>query len=488
MLLLGISCTNDRDIKLEDPIIIDPDSELIHYWNFNEEPADVTVVLPTFSILDNSTAQIEYTGTDGGIMDIDTDGYNTNVQNGDSPGNLLKTRNPSTAKSLIFDLPTTGYKKIVLRFATGRSNNGALVQNYSYTIDGTTYTNEGLSKISHNPNPDPTPPNPNVDLIVLDFSEITDIDNNPNFKVKIEFGGDTAAGATGNNRFDNVTLSGIPLSEPPSGLTYSSSNTFTVNTAITTLAPTVNVVVDSYSILPALPNGLSLNETTGAISGTPIAAGPAAIYTITAKNTFGSTTATLTIAIITDIVDSNIYLIQYWNFNDLLAGEITAPVAPIASLTSPNTSSIFYIGTGGILDSVDPGNLINTQYGDTEGFGLRARNPSSAKELLIKAPSTGYKNIVMKFATAKSSASGASIQNYTYSLDGINFKTTGLGVTTFNPNIEPTYGMVTLDFSGITGANNNANFTVKISFAGPEALNTTGNNRFDNFTLQGNIL
>ena len=47
---------------------------------------------------------------------------------------------------------------------------------------------------------------------------------------------------------------------------------------------------------PALPAGLSLSTSTGIISGTPMAATATANYTVTASNTGGSTTATLTIA------------------------------------------------------------------------------------------------------------------------------------------------------------------------------------------------
>lgn len=492
VMLFGISCTDDRVIKTEDTIIIDPTSELIHYWNFNEEPADVTEVLPTFSIINNSSAKITYAGTGESIMDLDTDGYSTNVQNSDPAGNLLKARNPSNTKSLVFDLPTTGYKKILMRFATGRSNNGALSQTYSYTTDGTTYTNAGLSKTSHNPATDPTPPLPEVDLVTLDFSNITAVNNNDNFKVKIKFGGDAAAGLTGNNRFDNVTLEGVPLNEPPSALTYSASNTFAVDTAITPILPSVNGAITSYSISPELPTGLNLDTTTGVVSGIPTISSAAANYTITATNAFGNTTAIISIEVTTAIVDTTLYLFQYWNFNNLdapISGVfITIPVVPDLSLISSNTANITYEGVGGNLDSVDPGNEINAQNGDVVGFGLRTRNPSNTKELLIKAPSTGYKNIIMKFATAKSSAAGASIQNYSYSIDGTTFVTTGLAVTTFSPNIEPIYDEVILNFSGITAANNNPNFTIKISFGGPETFNTNGNNRFDNITLQGNIL
>jgi hypothetical protein len=54
--------------------------------------------------------------------------------------------------------------------------------------------------------------------------------------------------------------------------------------------------VVSYSVSPALPAGLTLNTSTGIISGTPTTLTEASNYTITATNTGGSTTASLSIA------------------------------------------------------------------------------------------------------------------------------------------------------------------------------------------------
>ena len=133
------SCTTDREIATEN-IIIDPNSKLIYYWNFNLDLAEVTEVTPNYSSSNTLVAKITYPGI-GGIMDIDSDGYVTNARNNDPAENLLKVRNPSNTKNLVLDLPTTGYNKIVLQFATARSNNGANIQNYTYTIDGTNYTN-----------------------------------------------------------------------------------------------------------------------------------------------------------------------------------------------------------------------------------------------------------------------------------------------------------------------------------------------------------
>ncbi|BDG05028.1 hypothetical protein AMOR_40240 [Anaeromyxobacter oryzae] len=53
----------------------------------------------------------------------------------------------------------------------------------------------------------------------------------------------------------------------------------------------------SYSVLPALPAGLSLNTSTGVISGTPSAVTSTAVYTITATNSAGSTTAGVSITV-----------------------------------------------------------------------------------------------------------------------------------------------------------------------------------------------
>ena len=56
----------------------------------------------------------------------------------------------------------------------------------------------------------------------------------------------------------------------PTLLSYNSPNVFTKDVAISPLSPSVSGgAVVSYSITPTLPLGLSLNTTTGIISGTP---------------------------------------------------------------------------------------------------------------------------------------------------------------------------------------------------------------------------
>ena len=69
-------------------------------------------------------------------------------------------------------------------------------------------------------------------------------------------------------------------------------------TAIATTPPATRAGrITAYSVSPALPAGLSLNPTTGVITGTPTAVTATASYTVTGTNTGGSTTVALTLTV-----------------------------------------------------------------------------------------------------------------------------------------------------------------------------------------------
>jgi hypothetical protein len=84
---------------------------------------------------------------------------------------------------------------------------------------------------------------------------------------------------------------------PPSSLSYPSPQVFTATAAITPISPTVTGTVSFYSVSPALPAGLTLNPATGQISGTPSVVAPATIHTITAANSSGSTSFSLSLTV-----------------------------------------------------------------------------------------------------------------------------------------------------------------------------------------------
>jgi hypothetical protein len=86
---------------------------------------------------------------------------------------------------------------------------------------------------------------------------------------------------------------------PPTNLVYSvPTATYTVGTAIASnLATHDGGTVVAFSIAPALPAGLSFNTTSGAITGIPSATASTASYTVTATNSGGHATASLSLTV-----------------------------------------------------------------------------------------------------------------------------------------------------------------------------------------------
>ena len=85
----------------------------------------------------------------------------------------------------------------------------------------------------------------------------------------------------------------------PSGLTYTTpSANYPVGAAISANTPkSSGGAVASYAVVPTLPWGLSLNGTSGVISGTPTVATAQTNYTVTAYNAGGNTSTTLRITV-----------------------------------------------------------------------------------------------------------------------------------------------------------------------------------------------
>ena len=103
-----------------------------------------------------------------------------------------------------------------------------------------------------------------------------------------------------------VTSPGLAL---PAGLTYAQPVVvLTSGTAMKAdLAYSIGGAVASYAVTPALPAGLVLNRSTGAISGTPTALSPRTIYLVTASNALGSTTTYLAVTVNEDPPDNLSY-------------------------------------------------------------------------------------------------------------------------------------------------------------------------------------
>ncbi|WP_143031842.1 putative Ig domain-containing protein, partial [Flavobacterium gillisiae] len=137
----------------------------------------------------------------------------------------------------------------------------------------------------------------------------------------------------------------ITVNAAPSALTYSSNTaTYCRGGAVSANSPSSGGgTPTSYSVSPTLPVGLTLNATTGVITGTPTTVSVATNYTITAINSCGSTTKVINITINTapafTACPSNIT-------SNTAAGACNAIVSYTATASGTPTPTISYVFTG----------------------------------------------------------------------------------------------------------------------------------------------
>ena len=190
-------------------------------------------------------------------------------------------------------------------------------------------------------------------------------------------------------------------------------------------------------------------------------------------------------------------LIHYWNFNNFtstvtlpaiadLAADYTIISSPTAALiyqTQPGTSSSF----SDYCDYVagDASDTINLRMSAPAGNAFRARNPSDSMEILLYIPSTNYKNLQLKYACELSSyTSGDSVNVFAYSLDsGSTWITSGTGLSEWLDSGSVGFRLVSVHIND-TNANNNRKLVFRITSLGRNS-GTSGNNRYDNITLDG---
>jgi hypothetical protein len=145
---------------------------------------------------------------------------------------------------------------------------------------------------------------------------------------------------TGSNLYGttNTSITITVNNIPPTSLAYGVTNVvLTKDIAMASLTPTVIGTVTNYSVSPALPTGITINNSTGEITGTPTILSSITIYTITASNSAGSTQTIFSITVNDAPPSSLSYLGNPFTFVD---GSLITPVDPTVtgSVTSYNVS------------------------------------------------------------------------------------------------------------------------------------------------------
>lgn len=189
----GIAIENTNPNPEPEPEPEPGEVEIFHYWNFNalaggNNPEIVAII---------GNGSLQYSGN---YYDRVSPGSDINIQNTDEAGYALRLRNESG--DFIIIIPTTNHANIVLKYAATRTGSGSQTHTISYTLDGINYSQAGLSQTEFTLTED------NYNLYEVDFSSISGVGNNANFKVKIAFDTASSQVSNGNNRIDNITVEG----------------------------------------------------------------------------------------------------------------------------------------------------------------------------------------------------------------------------------------------------------------------------------------
>ncbi|MGZ3797462.1 MAG: choice-of-anchor Q domain-containing protein, partial [Pseudobdellovibrionaceae bacterium] len=176
------------------------------------------------------------------------------------------------------------------------------------------------------------------------------------------------------------------------------------NTAVGPLAPSAGV---TYSIAPALPQGLSLDSATGEISGSPAVVLPSSLYTITATSAGGVSTSTLNIRtadgyLVNDLSDAH----------NVGAGCVTSNGsctlrAAIEANNSSSSSNVILLPKGQIKLSLGE-LLLNSAaeiYGDCEG-GTIIDGQNSTRVFHLASGPTKLQNLTLQNGTTSQSGAG----------------------------------------------------------------------------------
>ncbi|MFN3529284.1 MAG: Ig-like domain-containing protein [Bacteroidia bacterium] len=513
-------------------------AQLIHYWHFNGVSGNVDSVAsnvypgtqPGFLYY-----QPMFPGVvNPGIMDNVT-GDTINARMSEPAGQGIRPRNPSDSMELYIPVPTSGFDNIRLSYAVQRSGSGMLKQVLFYTTDGTNYV----------PHPDTVFVGTAWALVNFDLSALSAVSNNPQFALKLRFYEQNIA-SNGNNRLDNFVVEGNPLGGQVTGVSISPTalqlvvaDSAQLNaTVLPTSASNQNVSwtssdatvasVDSNGVVRALAAGTSWiivttndggfsdscqlsvanparltiqinDQSNTALVGAEVIIGNDTLLTsatgivvfsllpasyqvsVRAPGYFPLDTSwnlTADTAIILTMTELSA-VVHYWHFNNLAIGTVLQVPADFSLF--PNPPAITYVGTGsGYMDDFSPGSIRNAQFNEPAGAALRVRNRSHEKALIIPLPSTGCSDIRLSFDIHRS-GQGMLTNVFEYTLDGgTTYQTAGINPQTIP--VTETYTTHVIDFSGVTGANDNPNFGVRITWIG-NTEQENGNNRYDNITM-----
>ena len=257
---------------------------------------------------------------------------------------------------------------------------------------------------------------------------------------------------------DTLTILVNPAA--PTSLSYpATTSIYGVDVAIAANTPTVSSLVDpnqlvaSFSVSPALPAGLTLNTTTGEITGTPTVASAATNYTVSATNATGSTSQVLNITVLA--LPSALSYAQH-------------PVTYSAGVVSPiNANKPIVTGTvqsWAISPALPAGLTFNTSTGAITGTPTAASSATDYTVTATNAAGSILDTVTITVAAAEDYSGWAATKTFT-----LNTTTASAGVTSAQTNF-PTLVRLTSAHASIFAGSKGDGSDVRFSLPGGEQL------------------
>ena len=283
----------------------------------------------------------------------------------------------------------------------------------------------------------------------------------------------TNTGGTSNMVINLAVKNAAPI------ISYENTYSLNKNVAVSNIQPTStggNQI--TFSITPALPNGLSLDTETGAISGTPTATAPLTTYTLRAVNDGGEVSSTFTI-IVNEKPPGSISYAELTS--DFYVGYAITPISPIVengggeianySIAPTNLAPGLNFNTNtGVISGTPTADYIRTSYIIT-AHNSGGISQTTVTFAVIKLSASISKTDVKCFGSSTGTATvtvigGKAPYQYTWSLNG--------GTTATASALKAGTYTVTIKDA------NNSTITASVTINEPNLLDITSISKVDN--------